>query len=30
MFDIVDLFLVLAIVAVIVIMLKNTDYGNHD
>jgi len=30
MFDLIDLFLLLIVIAVIVVMLKNTDYGNHD
>jgi|688.fasta_scaffold00012_204 hypothetical protein len=30
MFDLINLFLLLIVIAVIVVMLKNTDYGNHD
>jgi hypothetical protein len=30
MFDLIDLFLLLIVIAVIVVMLKSTDYGNYD
>lgn len=28
--DTVDLFLILAVVGLVLVMLKHTDYGNHD